>query len=337
MHFSQRVMPLALALSLAGCTTILGPKAHPPENPEASFFAPAHYVDGAFEKDIKELNLGEPLSPKERQFVGRYIRIIDTNYASYVNWLSSGRASADVTYDSIGLASTGIAAISTVASIKTGLAALGTFTQGQKSSIDKSYYQGKVIFTLINVMETSRSDIRARIRQGLQSKTYTLHDALFDIEGYYKVGTIDIALTTTSVAAAAPPTPPAPAASAASAPDPAASSPVAKTVTATSEVKTASSKAESSASDTATLNTQLLAVLKQKPSTSQRAQAAKLAASAAEASDKTTAEVRKASAKSELASAAAIEAAAVAAARKPAAVAETLPAPATRFRSANLY
>lgn len=222
-QLTSRIVPLA-ALALTGCTTLIGPGSQPPTTPEANFFAPAHYADAAFETGANALTLSAQIDESGRRFLAKYMRRVDLSYAAYVGWLTSGRASVDTTYDSVGLATTGAAAISTVTSVKTGLAAIATFAQGQKSAIDKNYYQNKVVFTLINVMETSRSDVRNRIREGLKANSYTMHDALFDLEAYYKVGTIDVALTTTSVAAspASPEQPPTPG-TAASAPGGAAS------------------------------------------------------------------------------------------------------------------
>jgi hypothetical protein len=197
---------------------VLGPDAAQPTQTHATFFAPAYYGDAAFEKDYNEVKylLGTPIDKDGRAFVAKYIRTIDRNYAAYAVWLSSGRASIDVTYDSVGLATTGLSAISNVLAVKTGLAAIGTFAQGQKQSIDKNYYQGKVIFTLINVMEVSRTDIRGRLRRALQDDKYTVQQALFDLEEYYKAGTIDTALTAASVnTGTVPATPQSPASAAA--------------------------------------------------------------------------------------------------------------------------
>jgi hypothetical protein len=210
MKLLRSCIACALTAALGGCTTVIGPASTPPSRLEASFFAPAHYIDADYETGIVGLPLGQPLTDSSRQFVVRYVRQIDHNYAAYSSWLSSGRASVDMAYDSTGLATTGLSAISTVTGVKTALAAISTFAQGQKSSIDKNYYQGKVIFTLINVMEVSRTALRDKLRRALLTPTYTLQEALFDLEEYFRAGSIDTALSSASINASGEndPTPP---------------------------------------------------------------------------------------------------------------------------------
>jgi hypothetical protein len=209
----------AALVLLSGCTTVQGPGAAPPGDLVPSFFAPTHYVDDGFDTGIGNLkgDLGNPLTPNGRDFVGKYLRRIDRNYAAYSSWLSTGRASIDTAYDSTGLAATGLSAISTVTSVKTALAAVGTFSQGQKNSLDKNYYQGKVVHTLVNVMEVSRTELRAKFRRALLRNDYTLQEALFDLEEYYRAGTIDTALSSSSINAATPEPPDKPASSPAAA------------------------------------------------------------------------------------------------------------------------
>jgi hypothetical protein len=218
--FAMRSIRFAVAFALLplgmGCTTVLGPNATPPDQVAPSFFAPAHYADKAFENAAGALKneMATPLTPAGRDFVVKHLRAIDKNYAAYSSWLSSDRANIDTIYESTGLGVTALSAISTVTSVKTALAAAGTFTQGQKSSIDKNYYQGKVIHTLVNVMEVTRTELRGKLRRALLNDTYTLQEAMFDLEEYYRAGTLDTALSSASITAATVSAPEAPASAA---------------------------------------------------------------------------------------------------------------------------
>lgn len=180
-------------LTIAGCTT-MNKAVDASSTLASSLYAPAQYVDQGYRTRLGNLKRSGAMSDGEHAFISDYIDRINQNYNVYVTNLTSGKASTNIVYDSVNLGLTGGAAIATPASVKTGLAALSTFFQGQKQSIDKNLFSDQAIFALTSIMEIRRTEVLGRIRQSLLRTDYTLGSALIDLDEYYRAGTLQNAL-----------------------------------------------------------------------------------------------------------------------------------------------
>lgn len=192
---------IVVLVLLSGCTSVtrFDEKARKLVKQGGSLYSPPHYMPGDGDDRTKELKglyseLGSPLSDDGKSFVYAAIIDINKNYVKYIDVLTAGRAGVNVMYDSLNLALTGAATVATPASTKTALAGLSTFFQGQKQSVDKNLFDDKAIFALTSIMEVRRSQILIILTEKLKSPTYTLGEAVFDLDSLYRAGSLQIAL-----------------------------------------------------------------------------------------------------------------------------------------------
>ena len=179
-------------LTLQGCTTVQT-AGESTSQLAGSIYAPPGWDDDIATKTAGK-NFGAPLDDISRGVIYDYLNKINRDYARYITALSSGHAAINVMYDSTNLALTGAAAISNSNPAKTAFAALSTFFQGQKQSMDKNMFDDKAIFALSSIMEIRRGEVLANIRRSLASKEYTLGEGLLDLNEYYRAGTLESAL-----------------------------------------------------------------------------------------------------------------------------------------------
>ncbi len=131
-----------------------------------------------------------------RSLIYTCLQAINKNYGTYISVLTSDRAALEVGYDSLNLGLSGAATAFTPPLTKTVLSGLSTFFQGQRTSIDKNLFDEKAIFALTSIMEQRRTDVLSEFRKTLvdHPKTYTVGDALLDLEDLYRAGTLLAAL-----------------------------------------------------------------------------------------------------------------------------------------------
>lgn len=199
---------LVTALALSGCGTIGTAKTakEAATGLSQNLFAPPTYIDDDYWIESQKAdNYGTTgMTVKGKSVVYRYLSKINENYESYISHLTNGRAATNIAFDSTNLALTGSAAISTVSTVKTGLAALSTFFQGTKQSIDKNLFDDQATFALISVMEVRRTDVLKAIRTKLLRQDYAFGDAMLDLDEYYRAGTLQSALQASFLNQASP-------------------------------------------------------------------------------------------------------------------------------------
>ena len=124
------------------------------------------------------------------------MRAIDLHYAIFVREVTGGRVGFNTSTDLavIGLSAAG--AITGSSSTKSILAAISGGIVGARGVIDKEVFYEKTLPVIIQAMEAGRKAERLRILQGLgaPADTYTLGQALADIENYYHAGTFVYAM-----------------------------------------------------------------------------------------------------------------------------------------------
>lgn len=189
----RKILVAMFVVAASGCASVEQAKQSASQL-SASLYAPKHYMDEDFLARIKKIDRGVPIDSYGRAFVSDYLTQINHNYAVYVTNLTSGKASVNIAYDSLNLGLTGASAIAAPVATKTGLAALSTFFQGQKQSIDKNIFDDKAVFALNSIMELRRTEVLEKIRRSLLNSTYTLGDALLDIDEFYRAGSLQSAL-----------------------------------------------------------------------------------------------------------------------------------------------
>lgn len=197
---------VALVVFLQGCSTATT-AVDSAEELSASLFAPRHYGDAVYRVRLKELRRGGSMGEDEKAFTYDYIDVINANYGAYVAALTSGRAATNIAYDTLNLGLTGGAAVAGATSVKTALAALSTFFQGQKQSVDKNIFNDQAVFALTSVMEVRRTQVLTRIRKKMIEDDYTLGDALIDLDEFYRAGSMQNALQASFLNQAALPSP----------------------------------------------------------------------------------------------------------------------------------
>ncbi|WP_157269761.1 hypothetical protein [Azohydromonas aeria] len=193
-NLSRALLVVLIGLGLLGGCSSIDKTNQAVSQLGASLYAPRHYMDENYSMRLSGLERGSAIDSKGREFLSDYLNKINYDYAMYVTNLTSGKASLNVTYDSTNLGLTGAAAVVTPVATKTAFAALSTFFQGQKQSIDKNIFDDKAVFALTSIMEIRRTEVLGKIRRSLLNKEYTLGDALLDLDEYYRSGTLQTAL-----------------------------------------------------------------------------------------------------------------------------------------------
>lgn len=159
-------------------------------------YAPPHYMTSTRLSELNGLSneLGIPLTDKGKGFVYSAILDINRSYGQYINLLTGGKAGVNVVYDTLNLGLTGAATAINPVGTKTILAGLSTFFQGQKQSIDKNIFDDKAIFALSAIMEVRRSQVLKGITTKLRGDSYTLGEAVIDLDSMYRAGSLQTAL-----------------------------------------------------------------------------------------------------------------------------------------------
>ncbi|RYH29884.1 MAG: hypothetical protein EON54_22185, partial [Alcaligenaceae bacterium] len=204
-EFDRRFVLLAvicLIPSLSGCVAVEGY----PARLEYS----AQYVSevGAFTSPNAILTyntITDPVAAMQyrNNIITARIFAIDANFHDFVRELTTQQNLSNIGVDwaAIGLASAGAVVGST--QTKAILAAIAAGVLGAKSSVDKDLFYNKTIAALVTIMEGQRKIVLAQIYTGLNksSGSYTIFQALADLDSYYNAGTINgalVGLTTTA-------------------------------------------------------------------------------------------------------------------------------------------
>ena len=211
-HLIKITYALSILILLCGCQTTkdrIEEASKQIRKTGGSLYSPTHYMNDERREALSLLSdeLGKPLTTEGKGFTYNAIADINRDYGEYIDLLTVGRAVTNVYYDTLNLGLTGAATAVTPASTKTVLAGLSTFFQGQKQSVDKNIFDDKAIFALTSIMEVRRSQILTAITKKLNSSTYTLGEALIDLDSLYRAGSLQTALQAAFLNQSITPTP----------------------------------------------------------------------------------------------------------------------------------
>jgi hypothetical protein len=133
------------------------------------------------------------------------LRAIDLQFEAFEKELQQENNSQKIALDFAVLGMSGAGTIAGGAATKAILAAISGGLTGAGLSIDKSLYYEKTMPILFAQMEAMRATQLANIYTGLKLDTaqYPLSRALFDVDTYYKVGTLSGAMVGINTAAGA--------------------------------------------------------------------------------------------------------------------------------------
>ncbi|MBD9355934.1 hypothetical protein [Methylomonas albis] len=133
------------------------------------------------------------------------LRAIDLQFEAFEKQIQLEKNSMDMGIDLAVLGLSGAGTMAGGAATKAILAAISGGLTGADLSIDKSLYYEKTMPVLFSQMEAMRATQLVNIYKGLEQDTsrYPLSRALFDIDTYYKVGTIPGAIVGITTAAGA--------------------------------------------------------------------------------------------------------------------------------------
>jgi hypothetical protein len=155
---------------------------------------------------------GEPAATQLRRrndTINKILLNIDNNYSDYKNGLYAGRATFDTFADFVSLALTGATAVTGSAGTKAAFGAAATGVTGAHSSVNKNFFNDASRDALFSVMDAMRADELTSIQNKMTKDyaSYSMSDALVDLEKYYSVGTVTAARNAVSSASTASPSP----------------------------------------------------------------------------------------------------------------------------------
>ena len=126
--------------------------------------------------------------------VEAFVWSVDRNYDRFEISFYSGKATEDLVGDFLGLGLGGAAALVNNAHTKTYLALIASTVVGGKASIDARWYDSKTREAVVSQMRALRATQLLAIEQSEKSPTYTLDQAIVDVQAYYQAGTVVAAL-----------------------------------------------------------------------------------------------------------------------------------------------
>jgi hypothetical protein len=189
---------------LTGCSSLRGyPKKMVSESEELKHLA-SYFTDDV----IKAYN-AKADEPSKRAYrdevVNGRLRAIDLQFEVFQKAINSERNLSQIGSDWAVLGLSGAGTIVGGATSKAILAAISGGLTGAKLSVDKTLYYEKTMPSLLSQMEANRSRQLVNIRIGLQqsNSSYPLTQALVDVDGYYKAGTLPGAIIAINSAAGA--------------------------------------------------------------------------------------------------------------------------------------
>lgn len=180
-----------LALITTGCQSL---KAYPDrtvtEQSELEYLK--HYFTDDVIKKYNEIKDDNDKRTYRNEVVNSRLRAVDLQFEIFQKAINFEHNLAQIGTDWTVLALSGAGAVAGGASTKAILAAISGGLTGAKLSVDKTLYYEKTMPALIAQMEAMRATQLVNIQIGLQQgiTQYPLSRALFDVDTYYKVGTL---------------------------------------------------------------------------------------------------------------------------------------------------
>lgn len=202
-----RAIPVFLALGIiAGCASVSGfPDRSEAVDTRLEALGKLYFLP---EKDVQTeyaVKTGSAKREYRDQVVYGRMQAVDLQFSAFQEAIYREGISSNLTLDLLGIGVGGAGAIVTGTDASQIFSALSAGISGSRTSINKNLYFERTMPALLALMESERDRLRAVILEGLTQDTarYPLGRALFDLESYYRVGSIPGAISSITQVAGA--------------------------------------------------------------------------------------------------------------------------------------
>ena len=146
---------------------------------------------------------GEAKKTFRDEVINSRIRAINILFNEFVKDIQKERKLLEMGTDWAVIALNSTAVIITPPLTKSILSAVSAGIVGAKGSVDKNLFYEKTMPVLISQMEANRKKVLVNVRLGMtqNTNTYSLSQALIDLDDYYKQGTLPAAILAINAAA----------------------------------------------------------------------------------------------------------------------------------------